>query len=347
MLLASKRRFGLVLQGGGALGAYEAGAIKYLYEQGMECAIASGASSGAMNAATLAGAKGYPPAVLEELWKSLIVDLPAPFAPPALRQLWSMFDNPHMYTPRLDYWNLARWTYVSRPTPLKKRLQELLDWDRVRDPGHMRLFVSASDVEGGGTKYFNNLDPSVPFDIENVLASGSFPVGFPWTVVDERSYWDGGLTDNTPLAPILDNLQGDEAETLPIFVIDCNTSTAPLPTNLEQAVLRMFEMFLQSKLKADCDRAASFQCFTRVLREIDRELPPDAPVRNDPDWIDAMKHPNVRDIRSIDMKKPPGDSPADFSRESILRRLDAGYAAMRDALAVPSSRTGESRAVDR
>ena len=59
-----------MLQGGGALGAYEVGAIKYLYEQGMECAIVSGASSGAMNAATLAGAKGYPPDVLEKLWGS-------------------------------------------------------------------------------------------------------------------------------------------------------------------------------------------------------------------------------------------------------------------------------------
>jgi len=62
-----KRKFGLVLQGAAALGAYEAGAIEYLYESGMECAIVSGASSGAMNAAALAGAKGYPPQVLREL----------------------------------------------------------------------------------------------------------------------------------------------------------------------------------------------------------------------------------------------------------------------------------------
>ena len=68
-----KKKFGLVLQGAAALGAYEAGAIEYLYESGMECAIVSGASSGAMNAATLAGAKGYPPEVLRELWGMLAV----------------------------------------------------------------------------------------------------------------------------------------------------------------------------------------------------------------------------------------------------------------------------------
>jgi hypothetical protein len=62
-------------------------------------------------------------------------------------------------------------------------------------------------------------------------------------------------------------------------------------------------------------------------------------VRNDPDWIEAMKYPNVREILSVNMKKPPGDSPADFSRESILRRLEAGYAAMRDALNAPHAAT--------
>src|SRR4249920_1661633 len=101
-----KKKFGLVLQGAAALGAYEVGAIEYLYESGMECAIVSGASSGAMNAATLAGAKGYPPQVLRELWGMLAVKPPIPFLPSAIRQSWSMFGVPHMYTPRLDWWNM-------------------------------------------------------------------------------------------------------------------------------------------------------------------------------------------------------------------------------------------------
>ena len=69
-----KKKFGLVLQGGGAMGAYEVGAIECLYEQGMECAIVAGASSGAVNAVTLAGAKGYPPDVLKEMWREFAVD---------------------------------------------------------------------------------------------------------------------------------------------------------------------------------------------------------------------------------------------------------------------------------
>jgi NTE family protein len=174
-----KKKFGLVLQGAAALGAYEAGAIEYLYESGMECAIVSGASSGAMNAATLAGAKGYPPQVLRELWGMLAVDPPIPFLPPVIRQSWSMFGVPHMYTPRLDFWNMPSWTYVSDNTPYRKTLEDLLDWDQVRDPEHMRLIVSASGVEDGGTAYFSNLDPAAPLGPEHVVAGGSFPGGIP------------------------------------------------------------------------------------------------------------------------------------------------------------------------
>lgn len=188
---SGKKKFGLVLQGAASLGAYEVGAIEYLYDIGMECAIVAGASSGAMNAVTLAGAKEYPPRVLRKLWVEMFpADPPIPFLPPIVRQFWSMFGVPHMYEPRLDYWNIANWTYVSDPSPLKKTLLDLLDWDQVRDSEHMRLFVSASGVENGETAYFNNLPPEKlpgpeyppgPFGVEHVLASGSFPFGFPWT----------------------------------------------------------------------------------------------------------------------------------------------------------------------
>jgi hypothetical protein len=133
------KKFGLVLQGGGALG--EVGAIEYLYESGMGCAIVSGASSGAMNAVTLAGAKGYPPVALRSLWEKLVVEPPVPFIPPLVKPVWAMFGSPHMYTPRWDYWNALSWTYFCETTPLKKTLEELLDWEQVRDSEHMRLIV--------------------------------------------------------------------------------------------------------------------------------------------------------------------------------------------------------------
>jgi hypothetical protein len=136
----AKKKFGLVLQGGGALGAYEVGAIKYLYESGMECAIVSGASSGAMNAATLAGAKGYPPDVLEELWGELMVDPPIPFLPRLIRRSWSMFGVPHMHTPRWDYWKILNWTYVAKTTPLARTLERRKrEWNGQKVPGMQPL----------------------------------------------------------------------------------------------------------------------------------------------------------------------------------------------------------------
>lgn len=161
----AKQKFGIVLQGGGALGAYEVGAVEYLYERGMECAIVTGASAGAMNATALAGATRYPPRVLRDLWEKLALDTPVPFLPQWMmplpqwaKQFWSYHVPslwvPNMYRPRLDFWNLPTWTSIAKPT-LGRTLDGLLDWDQVRDAGHMRLSVSASGVEDGEVTYLS------------------------------------------------------------------------------------------------------------------------------------------------------------------------------------------------
>jgi len=327
-----RRKFGLVLQGGGAFGAYEVGAIEYLYESGMECAIVAGASAGAVNAATLAGAKGYPPEVLRELWGMFAVDPPVPFMPTTIEQHWSVFGVPHMYEPRRDYWNALNWTYFADTSPLKETLEDLLDWDQLRDPEHMRIFVSASGVENGATEYFSNLDPRMPFGPEHVLASGSLPPGFPWTLIRHRAYWDGGLTDNTPLKPVIEHLKGDEPDTMPIFMIDVFSASAPQPANMQEVVLRMFEILLENNLTADMHTAKRYTRFISILKQVDQQLPADAPVRQEPDWDAVMNYALVRQLRMIDMKKPAEESAADFSRETILRRISAGYDQTRAAL---------------
>ena len=326
------KKFGLVLQGAAALAAYEVGAIEYLYDTGMECAIVAGASSGAVNAATLAGARGYPPQLLRELWHMFTVKPPIPFLPPLVRQSWSVFGVPHIYRPRRDYWNLPTWTYFSDTTPAKRTLEDLLDWHQIHDPGHMRLIVSASGVEDGETAYFSNLDPNLPLRPEHVLASGSFPAGFPWTLVENRAYWDGGLTDNTPLKPVIDNLHGDEPETMPIIMIDPFSSSAPQPANMQEVLSRTFEILLQNKLKADSDTARSYTRFISILKQVDQQLPADAPVRKDQDWDEVMNYALVRQIRMIDMNKPAEESGADWSPQTIARRISAGYDQTRAAL---------------
>lgn len=327
----AKKKFGLVLQGGAALGAYEAGAIEYLYEAGMECAIVSGASSGAMNAAVLAGAKGDPPAVLRALWESMVVEPPIPFVPPLVKPAWAALGIPHMYVPRWDYWNAFGWTYFCDTAPLRRTLEDLLDWEQLRNPEHMRVIVSASAVETGETRYFTNFGAE-PFTVDHVLASGSIPPGFSWTAIDGKAYWDGGLTDNTPLKPVIANLRGDEPETMPIFTVDVFSSEAPLPKNMYEVVLRMFELLLQNKLRADNETAHRYARFIGILKQVNEQLPADAPVRNSADWAAVMNYALLRDIRTIDIEKPPLDNMADFSRKTLTRRLAAGYDAARRCL---------------
>jgi NTE family protein len=151
-------------------------------------------------------------------------------------------------------------------------------------------------------------------------------------MVRNRAYWDGGLTDNTPLKPVIDNLSADEAATMPIFMIDVNTSSAPLPANMYEAVLRMLEMFAQNRLKADLQTASSYTQFISILKQVDEQLRPDAPIRKEAEWDAVMSYHHIRHISMIDMKKPAEDSPGDFSRESILRRISAGYDQTRAAL---------------
>ena len=371
-----KTKIGLVLQGGGALGAYEAGAVKCLYDSGMECTIVAGASSGAFNAVTLAAAKTYPPDELEAMWRGF--ETPEILVPPPVGPVEHLaaVEVPHMYRPRLDYWRLLTWTYAANNTWLRETL-ERLDWDQVRDPDHMRVFVSASDIENGKTVYFSNLYPkrklpgpeypAVHFGVEHPLASGSFPGGFPWTVIDGRSYWDGGLTDNTPLHPVIDNLTTAEAETMPIYVIDVNTGVGAIPTNLVQVVLREFEILLQNNMQTDTHRAATYLQFISLLKEVNKILEqkqakrileevkklPSAPsgladllaelleVKGTEDWEEAMTYDPVRNVHAVDITKPAGESPGDFTAEAIERRLDYGYRQMRGYLdSLPPATSG-------
>ena len=223
---SGKKKFGLVLQGAAALGAYEAGAIEYLYESGMECAIVSGASSGAMNAATLAGAKGYPPQVLRELWGMLAVNPPIPFLPPVIRQSWSMFGVPHMYTPRLDWWNMPSWTYVSDNTPFLKTLGDLLDWDQIRDPEHMRLIVSASGVEDGGTEYFGKLRPGRAPGAGACAGQREFPWRVPLDAGRGPELLGRRPDRQHPAQTGHRQPAGEQAETMPIIMIDVFSSSA-------------------------------------------------------------------------------------------------------------------------
>ena len=101
---------------------------------------------------------------------------------------------------------------------------------------------------------------------------------------------------------------------------------------MNEVTLRMFELFLQNKLKADSDTAQSYTRFISVLKQVDGQLPADAPVRKEPGWDEVMNYALVRQIRMIDMKKPAEESGSDWSPEAISPGFSAGYEQTRAAL---------------
>ena len=234
----------LVLQGGGALGSYQAGAFQALCRSGFEPEWVAGISIGAINAAIIAG-NGPETRVdrLKEFWE--MVSSPVSWNPvtPGDRArslfnetsaaLIATFGVPGFFTPRIPPAPL--WPPGSPQSqsyydtaPLKKTLERLVDFDRINDL-KMRLSVGAVGVTSGNFKYFDNFEfrkLGKKIGPEHIMASGALPPGFPSVVIEGEHYWDGGIASNTPLDFVL----GEEINRdLLIFQVDLFSARGELP----------------------------------------------------------------------------------------------------------------------
>jgi len=203
----------LVLQGGGALGSYQAGAFQALCRQGFEPEWVAGISIGAINAAIIAG---NPPETrldrLKEFWE--MVSKPVPWNPVVKTDrgrsvfnetsaaLIATFGVPGFFTPRIPpapLWppgSPEAQSYYDT-APLKRTLERLVDFDRIKHAGDTRLSVGAVNARTGHFAYFDSA--KIAIRPEHVMASGALPPGFPPIEIDGEYYWDGGLFSNTPL----------------------------------------------------------------------------------------------------------------------------------------------------
>ena len=206
--MAGSAKSALVLQGGGALGAYELGAARALYKvPNFSPDLIAGVSIGAVTAVLLARPKkGMTPLeALEAFWQK--VSVPAPFFPKLLRPYASFLGNPNFFTPRQDYWNFFNWTYFYDTAPLRRTLEDLIDLEALgRKTERPRLLVSATDLKDGQIEYFYSVSDEYSLTLDHIMASGSLPPAFPMTLIGRKVYWDGGLFDNTPLGAVLDHL---------------------------------------------------------------------------------------------------------------------------------------------
>ena len=234
----------LLLQGGGALGAYQAGVYEGLVEAGIEPSWVVGISIGAINAALIVG---NPPERrverLREFWRRISVNVGPPLPAwldslrPAVNYMAAMsaatIGVAGFYRPRMPPTSFAAdgteaALSVYDTTPLKATLEELVDFDLI-NRGQVRLSLGAVNVCKGTSTYFDTKNTLIHSD--HVRASGALPPGFPPVMIDGEHYWDGGVVTNTPITYVVDERPLPTAR---IIQVDTFNAQGELPRNLSQ-----------------------------------------------------------------------------------------------------------------
>ena len=274
----------LVLQGGGALGSYQAGVIEGLAASGIGVDWVAGISIGAINAAIFAG---NPPARrverLARFWDRVTSALPSfPIFPDDHLREW-LHDwsaglvlatgVPGFFSPRLIPPVLAS---VGTPgalsfydsTPLADTLNELVDWDLLNH-GTVRLSVGAVDVESGNFHYFDTRETRI--DARHIMASGALPPGLPPIEIDGRLWWDGGLVSNTPLTHVLDH----QDTSLLAFQIDLFAAAGERPRTISDVFTREKEIRFSSRTRQVSDQAIRLRQEREAIRKVLAKLPPE------------------------------------------------------------------------
>ena len=332
----------LVLQGGGALGSYQAGAYQALCHFDFEPDWVAGISIGAINAAIIAGnAPEKRVGRLKEFWEQ--VSSPVPWNPvtsgdrgrslfnETSAALIATFGVPGFFQPRfppaplwpqgspqaLSYYDTA---------PLRKTLERLVDFDRINDL-KTRLSVGAVSVTTGNFRYFDNVEfkkLGKKIGPEHIMASGALPPGFPSVEIEGEHFWDGGISSNTPLDFVLDE---DIADDLLIFQVDLFSARGPLPVSLLEAAEREKDIRFSSRTRMNTDKNKQVHNIRQALRELIGKLPDD--LKNDPSvevLRQAAKESTVTVVHLIYRSKNYESSSKDydFSHVGMVEHWSAG-----------------------
>ena len=350
---------GVVLQGGGALGAYECGALNALLElmdeftaQGRDIVlkVVTGVSIGSINAACVVGAKTRADARarLNALWDDLMLEAP-PFWMAAAQRDLAYFGLPGFYAPRPDFWTAPTWTYVYDTRPLLVTLGRHVDFAALNASPTV-FVVTAVEVVTGALQPFSNRPlknlSATKIEPRHVLASGSLPPGFPWTEIDGMPYWDGGIVDNTPLGLAIDAFSADPAVDRMLVVMNLYPLRARLPRNLAAVEDRLHELSFGNRLRQDHDMARRINALVETIDELATKVAPDERS----DWLNARldeagRYKIIDAIVNIDMQDPAAtlvpsaqsptddkDGMRDFSPDTVRRRRRDGFKFAHDLL---------------
>jgi NTE family protein len=338
----------LVLQGGGALGAYQGGVYDALQRHGLHPDWVAGISIGAINAALIAG--NPPEKRLERLqafWRQVSSGLlSAPLldgeTPRSLfnetsAALTAAFGVAGFFTPRVPgplFYpaGLPEALSVYDTAPLRRTLERLIDFDRI-NAGETRLSVGAVNIRTGNFTYFDNANQKI--GPEHVMASGALPPGFPPVEIDGEAYWDGGLVSNTPLDYVLDQ-QGDED--LLVFQVDLFSTRGRLPRTLAEAAEREKDIRFSSRTRMNTDTNLKIRRAKAALRGLIDALPEEmlSPAHTAL-LAELACERAVRVIQLVYRQKPyeGGVRDFEFSRQSMLDHWAAGVDNVECYLAQP------------
>jgi len=280
----------LVLQGGGALGSYQAGVYEALSAGGVRPQWVAGISIGAINAAIIAG---NPPERRVERLKAFWERVSSGFVLPCIaptEQIRALISEasagwgaalgvPGMFTPRLfpPLLNNAGGPEALSfydAGPLRETLERLVDFDRI-NAGEMRLSVGAVNIRTGNFAYFDNTTDKI--GPEHIMASGALPPGLPPVEIDGEWYWDGGLVSNTPLEYVL---EADHLDDLLIHQVDLFNARGRVPKTLWEAVEREKEIRYSSRTRHNTNANLRIQELKAALRNLISTLP--ASLSDDP-----------------------------------------------------------------
>jgi NTE family protein len=347
----------LVLQGGGALGAYQAGVYQAIHEANIPVTWVCGTSIGGINGALLAGNR--PERRMErlrEFWEAVtepairIPNVPwfneLPWSDNGQTRYWTnrmsafatMFHGaPDFFTPRpfppissaaerpdqVSYYDTA---------PLNATLGRLVDFDLINEKP-LRFSVAATNVRTGAPVHFDNLKQTLT--AAHVMASASLPPGFPPTEIDGEYYWDGGVVSNSPMQFVIDDRPRYSAL---VFQVDLWDANGEVPLDIPSANLRALEIHSASRLNITLEQYRKTQKFRHAVGKFLNELPADC--RNDPDVQFLSEEARVKVATVVQLKyQARGYETAgktfEFSRSAMQEHWQAGYEDTRRALDEP------------
>jgi NTE family protein len=292
----------VVLQGGGALGSYQAGVFEGLSESGIEPDWIAGISIGALNTAIIAGNKPENRVkALRDFWDTICQTNSSPFHLDSFNEFVKNMSNNSrkvlsgyealktMMSGQKGFFNKrfplpVPFIHLNTPDKisyyktenLKETLLKFADFDMINN-GKMRVSVGAVNIKTGNFTYFDN--SKIILKPEHFMASGSLPPGFPAVEIDGEYYWDGGLVSNTPLAEILD--EKNTKNTL-VFQIDLWSSTGRLPENFFDITERTKDIQFSSRTRLVTDMIARRQKNRKIIKELLKHISPN--IKKDNVW---------------------------------------------------------------